>query len=338
MFNIRKRAILPEQIKSILIIQFCPFGDVFLSTAYFPALKQKFPLAKIVYLVREPYQKAVLNHPYIDELLLLNRKKGLASVRKTFRITVILRKRKFDIGIDQQNKPYSTILIWLAGIRNRIGYANARLSFLYTLKAKRGEKAYSPDTRFDIVSPLGIVRQPYKLYFTIDKDAHGYINDWLQRKRLADRQMIVVSPGSPCDWKQWSEDCWVELIRILTSRDSYIVVLLWAQKELDLCQRIYDKAGDKVVLAPATNLQQALVLAGEAVLLICNDGGLNHLTVSNGAKTLAIFGGTDPSTWSPASVFSTHHHLHNPLADATDKTFGISAEAAARKALEIIEG
>jgi ADP-heptose:LPS heptosyltransferase len=82
------------------------------------------------------------------------------------------------------------------------------------------------------------------------------------------------------------------------------------------------------IIAPPTDLGQAAALLERVRLLVCNDGGLNHLAVATETPTLAIFGATDPTVWSAASVFPHHRHLHDPASSPGDDTFGISAEDA----------
>ena len=72
-------------------------------------------------------------------------------------------------------------------------------------------------------------------------------------------------------------------------------------------------------------------------MLVCNDGGINHLSVTTKTLTLALFGITDPVAWSPASAFSHHHHLYVPGDWMDDRTFGISAERVLARINELLE-
>ena len=39
----------------------------------------------------------------------------------------------------------------------------------------------------------------------------------------------------------------------------------------------------------------------ESDLVLCNDTGVMHVSVAAGARTLAVFGPTDPKRWAPRS-------------------------------------
>jgi ADP-heptose:LPS heptosyltransferase len=93
----------------------------------------------------------------------------------------------------------------------------------------------------------------------------------------------------------------------------------------------------QAIVAPPTDLHQGAALLKRCRMLVSNDGGINHLAVTTETETLAIFGDTDPVVWSPASVFAHHHHLYNPESrPGSDRTFGVSAEAAFAEVLRIL--
>ena len=66
-----------RNIKKICVIQLQPFGDVFLTTSYFKALKEFYPKARLTYLMKEPYQKIIRDHPYIDDVIVIKKASGI---------------------------------------------------------------------------------------------------------------------------------------------------------------------------------------------------------------------------------------------------------------------
>ena len=62
-----------------------------------------------------------------------------------------------------------------------------------------------------------------------------------------------------------------------------------------------------------TTLGQFVGLLGRLQLVICNDGGPLHLAVSQGVKTVSIFGPVDPEVYGPhPSAPARHHVVHHP--------------------------
>jgi heptosyltransferase-3 len=325
------------RIRKILVIQLGPFGDGLLTTSYFETLKQRLPQAQIWYVIKEPYDIVVRDHPFIDNLITIRPRKRLQYVLERLRTIRRIRSEKFDLVIDQQNMPSSQHLTLLSGAKYRLGYEDGRLWFAYNLRAGRGKLRYSASRKFDILGPLGIAEGPYRLYFGVRPEAEEDTRRWLERQRLDPGKIIVFSPGSPVPRKQWSLANYAALADLIQTRTDFRVVILWAPAELADAEKVRSRMQTQAILAPPTDLHQGAALLKRCRMLVCNDGGINHLAVTTGTETLAIFGNTDPVVWSPASVFAHHHHLYNPgFKPGADSTFGVSAEAAFAEILIIL--
>jgi len=327
-----------EKFKKILVIQLGPFGDGLLTTSYFELLKKRIPNVKIYYLIKEPYQKVVLNHPYIDNIIMIKRLKGLRYFLERIKTFRRIRREKFDLVIDQQNMPSSQQFTLLSGAKYRLGYADARFHMAYNLKAKRRHIQYSASRKFDILEPLNIDEEPYKLYFNIGDKAFQYIDNWLQDQKLNPLNLICISPASPVLNKQWKLTNFAELADLIYENTKHEVLLLWGPKEKQQVDFVQQKMKNTPITAPPTTLNQAAALLKKCKLLICNDGGLDHLSVTTETPTLAIFGNTDPTDWSPASKYDHHFHLYVPEFDSgVDSSFGISPEKAFSEVLRILD-
>jgi ADP-heptose:LPS heptosyltransferase len=323
-------------ISKILVIRLGPFGDVLLTTSYFESLKNHFPDAELHYLMKEPYHKVVLHHPCIDRLVTIPKSKGIAYYTQRVKTIKQIRKEKYDLVIDHQGKPSSQIFTWLSGAPIRLGFSDTRFHQAYNVKASRGPVRYSASAKFDILKPINIPEQPYTIYFHISQSAQEYIDNWLREQNISPEQVILVSPGSPIPGKKWSAEHYARLCDLIVQKFGFRIVLLWGPGEKEDCIYIQNIMKSYAVLAPPTNLEQAAAFLRRCRLLLCNDGGLNHLAVSTGTTTLAFFGNEDPLFWSPATVFEHHHHLHVPGDRRHGNSFGISPETAFTKIEQIL--
>jgi ADP-heptose:LPS heptosyltransferase len=325
----------PDEIKNILVIQLGPFGDLLLTTSYFESLKKRFRNCKITYLTKRNYRVIVNDHPFIDHFLLVEKKGGLSYLLERIRMIFTIRKLKFDIVIDQQNKISSKQFTLLSGATYRVGYKDSKYDFVYNIKSPRGEEGYSPSKKFDMVKPLGIEKGEYRLYYTVNDDSREYIDGWLKEKSL--KRLLIISPGSPVKWKKWDIVKYAEVADRLFKSHNLDIVWLWGPGEEDDAKKGVELMKERSFLAPKTSLNQAAALFEKGDLLLCNDGGMNHLAVTTGIKTIALFGGTDPKVWSPASEFKTHHHLHNPNHyHKFDSSFGIESDQLYSKSIEVL--
>ena len=326
-----------EGIKRILIVQYQPFGDVLLNTGYFPALRKKFPDAKIDYLIKEKYKVVLENNHYLDELVTFEDGKGWQYIPERIKLLKRIRARKYDLIIDQIRGFGSAQMAWFSRAKYRLGFKHKKYAFIYNIKAERQSVRYHSSMKFDALLPLGIKEEPHKLYFNIKPESEEYIDKWLKQSDLADEKIITISPGSPVLRKKWNLNSYARLGDMILQNTKCKIVILWAPNEKEDAHNLFKLMSQKAVLAPPTDLNQAAAMLKKSILLICNDGGLNHLSVATETQSIAIFGSIKPYRWSP-EMFEGHYHFFNEKHDSLkDDTFGIEPEKVYQKVLEIIK-
>lgn len=320
-----------NEIKKVLIIQIRPFGDVLLNTSYFPFLRKKLPDAKIDFLVCRPYHKILENNPYIDEVVVFNRKKGVRDLLEKVRLLTRINHRRYDLVIDQLQGITSAQITLFSRAKYRIAYSHARWKFLYNIRVTSKKQRYSASMKFDLLKPLGIEEGPYQLYYYIRPESIAYIDKWLSKTNLTSQNFICFSPGSPRNRKKWKAENYAKLADLILEKTDRKVVLLWGPDEKDDVINVSDSMEKKPMFALPTNFSEAAAMLKKCELLICNDGGLIHLSVAVGTPSLAIFGNTNPLNWSPDN-FVGHYHIFNENFDSSkDNSFGISPETAFEK-------
>lgn len=327
-----------SQIHSILIIQLCPFGDVLLNTSYLDALRRKFPDSRIDFLVSQPYDSVLYKHPALSELVTFKKSKGIAYVWERIKVFYRVFARHYDLVIDQQCGTGSGQIVLFSGAKFRLGFADSKFAPVYNLVAQRGEKRYSASTKFDVLAPLGISEEPYNLYYYIKPESYTYIENWLLEQGLAKQGFICFSPGSPAQRKIWDLASFAELADRLQAETSLPIVIIWAPDEIEDARKVQSLMKTKAIFAPPTTLNQGAALLKSTKLLICNDGGINHISVATQTPSLAIFGPTSAINWSPEKVFPIHAGLANPDAyKPEDKSFGVTVDEAFHKALSLLD-
>ena len=326
-----------DQIKRLLIVQIRPFGDVLLNTAYLPALRKRLPDAKIDLLVKHPYQHILDNNPYIDDCVVFGDKNNRPDWLEKLQLFVRVRRRRYDLVIDQIQGSTSAQIVLFSGAPFRIASSETRWRFLYNNTVPYRGKRYSASMKFDLLQPLGIEESSYRLDYTIHPASTAYIQKWLKDYSLEDKPLVCISPGSPREKKKWDAVCFAQLADLISEKLKLQVVLLWGPNEKKDAERVGSNMKSRPLLAPPTDFNQAAALLRACELLVCNDGGLNHLSAATQTPSLAIFGNTSPVTWSPGSVFPHHHYLYNPdWPKMSDNLFGVTPAEAFEKVQAII--
>ena len=325
-----------RKIKKILIVQYKPFGDVLLNTAYLPFLRKKFPQAKIHYLLYSPYDQVLQDNPYIDKLIVFPRKKGLAYVVQRVEMLIKIRKQRYDLVIDQLRGSGSAQLVLLSGAPYRVGYGGEFWDFAYNIKGEKGPLRYYAAMKFDLLKPLGIVEESFRTFYKIRQDSFDYIDSFLAQNKLSEKSFICVAPGSPVAKKKWKSAHYAELCDRILENSKYGIIFMFAPGEEDDVQIVMQKMKNKAHLSPPTNFNQAAALLERSRLLICNDGGLNHLAIAVNTPSLAFFGNTNPLKWSGHEL-GNHFYLRKEAAlRSRDNSFGITVDEAFEKVKEIL--
>lgn len=324
-----------SQVRSVLIIQIRPFGDVLLNTGYLPFLRKKLPRARIDFLVKHPFDSVLADNPNIDNLVVFGKSSPRWEWLDKIQLMRAVRRRRYDVIIDQIQGTTSAQVVMFSRAAYKIAAAGRKWSWLYNLRVHQ-EGRYNASMKFDLLRPLGIQESPYELDYRIQPASTAYIQAWLDRANPDQRRLICISPGSPRVKKKWGAVHFAALADLIHEHTDRRVVLLWGPKEAQDLAKVTAAMKHQPLIAPPTDYNQAAALLKACALLICNDGGLNHLSVATQTASVAVFGGTSPKFWSPQGVFPNHHHLVNPGWDGRSDSFGIPPQAVFEKVQEIL--
>lgn len=316
-----------NDVKRILVLQYKPFGDVLLNTGYLPSLKAKFKNVKIDFLVRKPYDIVLKNNPNINELITFENVTGIKYLLQRIKLIKDIRRRKYDLIIDQLNGTGSGVIVFLSGAKYRLGFNDRKLKWVYNIKASEGAHRYTAARKFDLLKSIAIYEESYDVEITITEDAKEYANNWLEKNKVNGSNFICVAPGSPVASKKWSSKNYAALCDRIIGSSNYKIVFIGAPDEQDDIKSVIKQMNEiSYLIAPKTDFIQAGALLEKADLLICNDGGLNHLSIAVETFSLAIFGNTDPILWSGFEL-GNHFYLKNNNCDySKDDTFGITSD------------
>ena len=323
-----------QSIQKILIIQYKPFGDVLLNTGYLPTLRRKFPKAQIDFLVQKPYKIILEDNQFLDNLLIIPKvKRGtFGYFLERIKAMLMVRKENYDLIIDQIRNSGSAYITLFSGAKFRLGWHLKRWNWVYNFRVPRDKTRYYARMKFDLLAPLGIKEEKHSLDYKIKKSSFDYIDRWLKENQLNDRKIVSFSPGSPVKSKKWEASCYAELGDLIMEKTDFSVILMWAPDEREDCERVSALMTNKPIIAPRTTFNQAGALLKRSQMLICNDGGLNHLAVAVGTPSIAIFGANmNPRKW---TAWHTGIHFYFKEFDKSkikDNTFNIKPEAVYQK-------
>ena len=174
-------------IKKILVFSFSFIGDAVLSTAVISPLRQRFPDAKITFLVGVHAFDLLAADSQIDQVLVYDNRGEHASWRGKVRLIKLLRREGFDLVVDLRDSLWSRFVggkHW--SMRLRRGNIHAVTRYLDVLQRR--------DVDVDGARP--------RLQFTASRLAKR--DAFLTENGVNRRQVLVgIHPGGNWAYKLW---------------------------------------------------------------------------------------------------------------------------------------
>lgn len=292
----------------VLVVRLDRIGDVMLSFPAVAAIRQKFPNARITWLVRPAAQELAERCPDSDEVLVYDytrsgRHRGALGALALLRQ---LARRRFDMAFLLHPTLRTHLMAALSGIPYRAGY-DARGGWLLTHRiADLRRDGYQHESRYaqDVVRALNVPPTdavPRLLLYAEDAAAAA---DLLRKSGLdPERPYAVFHAAASCRSKCWPAASFAALgLRLQQERGLQIVLAgdpSSAAVNAALAQRI-PAAAD---LSGLTPLMTLAALCRSAAVVVSNDSGPAHVAAAAGARVLSIFGrkekGLSERRWSP---------------------------------------
>ena len=108
------------------------FGETLFTTPFLRVLRTQHRVAFIATLGWPQCREVLLHHPSVDELIDYDERGADRRVWAKWRLVRALRERRFDAAFILRRSLSRSILLALAGIPTRIGFANAKSGWVLT--------------------------------------------------------------------------------------------------------------------------------------------------------------------------------------------------------------
>lgn len=282
----------------ILISRPDRIGDVVLSTPIPREIKKKYPDSFVAVLLK-PYTKDIyLNNPYVDEIIIYDPEDKNESFFSRVRQ---IRKYGFTHGIMLLPNEKINYLLFLAGIRTRIGVGHKLFQFL-TFTRYVDRKKYIPlrheaDYCMDTVRKIGVQSDNLESEIYLTSEEKDKVKSL--RKGYAPQNQFIVgihstSGNSAPNWKPHEYALLIAKLKKLNN----IKIAVTDNQPPEELKNIQD------VLYPNVNLKlrDAILNYAALDLLISASTGPMHIAAALKVKTLSMFcpmTACSPKLWGP---------------------------------------
>lgn len=273
----------------VLIIRLSSIGDIILTTPILKQLKEKFPDIVIDFVVLKNFKDSIEGSPYIDNLILFDKKKddGFRNIKKFGKK---LNENRYDYVFDLHRKFRSKLIS--SEIKSKIFVYPKRKIWKSLLVKLKLIKYHVDDTiiknYFKAFKILGIKYKWEDLDFNFSKE------DLENVKKYSG--MFAMAPGASKETKKWLPEKFGKLAKKLYNRYNIKTVLLGGKEDIERCELINKVSENSCInLAGKISLKESGALLSVSKLLVTNDSGPFHIGRGVGCKSYVIFGPTDPN-------------------------------------------
>ena len=288
--------------KRILIVNVNWIGDVIFSTPFIKAIRDAYPDGYIACLLHPRCAEILKGSPRIDEIIIYDEEGQHKGIIGKLMLISYLRKIHFDIAFILHRSFTKALLVFLAGINERIGYPTKKRGLLLTRTIDLPEEeVHKVEYFLGLARGSGIkVRETSYEFFVRDADRES-VKKFLKRHGVADKdRLIVLCPGGNWGPKRWPKKSFAELGDMLAAGLSAKIILSGAKKDAVLVEEIRGMMKSiPVISCGETTLKELGALLERADLVVANDSGPMHLAVAMKSNVIALFGPTSPGLTGP---------------------------------------
>jgi len=289
--------------RSILVTtKYRYIGDTLLAVPTLRAIRRHWPEAHITLLTGDSAAELLKGCPYVDEVIAFNPENPANRGINLYRNLVPrLRSARIDIAFIYHTSFHAAIAPWLAGARQRVGWAGFEgRDILFTKKLRYVEDRNELELDLDMVravAPEIVTDNRVELWLTPDDLAD--VPDDLK----AEQTVIGIQPGATNNGKRWPAASFAALANEILARGlADKIAIIGGTDELGstaefLAEATAEVRGAVIDLTGKLRLRQTLAALKRLAFFVGNDTAIRHSTVALDVPSVGLFGPTNPVKW-----------------------------------------
>ena len=329
----------------VCIVMMSAVGDVVHVLPVINAIKRTRPSTHITWVLQPGPSLLVEKHRSVDEVILFDRKKGVAAMRN---VIAALRARKFDLLLDLQVYFKAGLISAFSGAPRRLGFDRARardVNWLFTNERIPAHPVqHVQDQYFEFLKHLGIDPEPIEWCLGPRPEEREWQSTFVAQ---FDRPLAAIVVATSKAEKDWIPERWAHVCDILSEKHGLQPVLVGGNtdRERAAAETIIALSKGRPYSSLGSGLRKLVSILDASELVLAPDTGPLHISVALGRPVISLIGYTDPRRTGP---YRRYHDLiidafHQPgesgpvtMATKTDRMRLITVDDVAAK-LEVWE-
>ena len=279
--------------QKILIVRTDRIGDVVLSLPMAELIKRKYPNCKVTYFLREYTSPLLEGNPFIDEVIVADELNSEILFKENLEK---IKAKGFDTCVVVNPTFKISLLMFLAGIRNRIGTGFRWYSFLFNQKVfehrKYAEK-HELEYNIGLLNKIGIEAADFNgeinFHLSLNEASTERLNDLLKEKGFKpENKLIIIHPGSGGSSVDLPKEKLIELTRKVAELKNVNIVITGSKNETELCKE-FEINNSVINFAGQLDISLLKALIKNANLFISNSTGPLHIAAAFGVYIIGFY-------------------------------------------------
>lgn len=313
---LRARRLSPEQVRTmefervLVIRQHNQMGDMLLAVPALRAIKAAYPRSQL-HVVSSTLNRGVMGIcPYVDRVHTYDKRNVFSHAGLVSR----LRRERFDVVILLHTVSFSftsLVLAVLSGARLRIGSTSHRVGQLLTGSylsltlplPSEGEiaRAGMNEAEHNLypLAAIGITTDNIAPEIEPGDESRRWAAEFAAHAWRRDTARLAVHPGAGKSENIWPPERFAAVVNSMAETKPVSLVVVEGPRDRDAVAAFVAACAIDAAVVRGRSIGDVAALLRLADLTICNDTGVMHVAAAAGARTLAVFGPTDPVRWAP---------------------------------------
>lgn len=310
-----------REFERILLIKPSALGDVIHTVPIVAKLRQRYPQARIDWMLNPGIADWIGHHAAINNVVLFDRK-GLARAKTApgllWQLLKTLRDGQYDLVIDLHGQLRSAFFTLTTGAPVRIGFDRPRrenfnsprnlpaqaykhgwtgarekswLAYTHHIELPTLE-AHAVDRYLRLGEMLGFDAGQPDFHVPIPANASARVDELLHQHGISNQRLLIMCPGTIWETKRWPAVGFAAVGRHFMG-EGWSVILAGSGGDRAACEEVAALCPGAINLCGQTKVSELAALIGRADLCITNDSGPMHLAVAVDRPVVSIFGPTD---------------------------------------------
>lgn len=297
-----------KDVNRILIIRMGPLGETLQTTPVLKALRAQLEKAYLAMMVTEDRVELFSANPHLDTVVIYDN-----SVPKLINK---LRRHRFQMALVLQPTFRLVLLMFLAGIKYRVGFETNRVGkLLLTVPVRNNHNQHETDRYLDVVRAIGIKPVDREIEMGVTCEAEAWAQEFLTRAGISSQRLLIgINPGSFWMYRRWPKERFAQVADNLVAEYDAQIILTVGPSEIGLGEEMATLMRHKPVILSNTAPMRIAAVFKQCDLLISNDTGPMHIGIAVDIPTIGLFGSSNPNKWGP--IASKHSIIHRDSMEA----------------------